>query len=59
MKKAIIVLVATMFLISCGGSNEQTTTNDSILTPKDSSIISPSLTDSINGIDVDSLDKGC
>jgi hypothetical protein len=47
MKKAILVVAAAMFLISCGGSTE-TVTNDSLVTPgPDSSVILPVSTDSV------------
>ena len=47
MKKVTIAIAAIMFLISCGGSNEQVTITDSIITPgDDSSVILPPLTDS-------------
>jgi uncharacterized protein YcfL len=49
MKKAIIVLVATMFLISCGGSGE-TTTNDST-TVIDTTVV-------VDSVNVDSIGAG-
>ena len=54
MKKAILVVAAAMFLISCGGSTE-TVTSDSLVTPSpDSSITLPVPTDSVK-VSVDTL----
>jgi hypothetical protein len=54
MKKAILVVAAAMFLISCGGSTE-TVTSDSLVTPgPDSSVVLPVSTDSVK-VSVDTL----